>query len=225
MIAYCSYYKADYQLGPVMAQLLPDDNLYERLAIVLPNLFKLRLFSSLDPASEVSPPSENTADYWLHLSLPAKYICRGSDISRGLMDRGERADPHIISCHRAGVRYETPTPIEKRHIVIVKTYPIRLPEHICLHDSILAYTKDFRLSIVEHLEQLIHVLLRGPVKLEFKLYGWFQSCQCGSSRDGFEKLANQLEFVNSMLGDNSPVNTNFEFFSLGEVQSCVVCGE
>ena len=223
MIAYCSYYKADYQLGPVMGQLLPDDNHYERLAMVLPNLFKLRLFSSLDPTSDVSPPYGYTTDYWLHLLLPAKYICRGSDISRGLMDLGERADPPIISCHRPGVRYETSIPSDKRDIVITKTYPVRSPDHICLHDTIEAYTNDFRLSIVEHLEQLIHVLIRSPAKLEFKLYGWFQSCQCGSSRDGFEKIANDLEFVSNLLGDNNPADTNFEFFSLGEVPGCVVC--
>ena len=225
MIAYCTYYKANYQLGPVMAQLLPDEKYYERLAMILPNWFKLRLYPILNTTSVISTLHEYTTDYWLHLSLPAKYICQGPDISRGLADRAERTDPHIISCHRPGVRYEVPTPIEKRHIVIIKTYPVRSPDHICLHDSILAYTNDFRLSIVEHLEQLIHVLLRGPVKLEFKLYGWFQSCQCGSTRDEFEQLANELEFVNCMLGDNSPVNTNFELLSLDEVPDCVVCGE
>jgi hypothetical protein len=120
------------------------------------------------------------------------------------------------------VRYEIPTPIETHRIIIIRTFPARSPDHICFHTSIERYTMDFRSYVQDLLgAQLVHTLLRGPAKLEFKFYGWFQSCQCGSSRDGFEKVANNMEFPSCF----DPIDASFEFFPLGEVSSCVACGE
>jgi len=218
----CWFHDPWAETGPVMAQLLANDNHYERLVDVLPNLNKLRL----SPTSNTTLHQHYTDKHWSHLSLPAKYICFGPESTRFILDGAGRVDPHTIICHgHSGVRFERQKPSTVDQIIIFKTVEALSPGLACPHHDISDYIQAFRILINGALGGILPNLVTDREKLILRVYGWFESCECGSTREGFAKIANSLKFVNWHLENDLPLDIKFEFFPLEDEQVCEVCGE
>jgi hypothetical protein len=204
-----------------MAQLLANDFHYKRLVDVLPNLNKLRLV----PMSRVPYDNHFSNEYWTPLSLPAKYICHGPESALEIRYADGRVDYHTVITHgRSGVRYERPISSAVDQIIISRTLEAAPPGQACPHNEISDYIRDFRLLINSALEPILPFLGTDRVKFIFRLYGWSESCECGSTREGFAKIANALKF-NWPFDNELPLDINFEFLPLEDKQVCEVCGE
>ena len=208
--------------GPVMTQLLANDNHYKRLLDVLPNLNKL----SLSPTYNTTLHQDYSGKWWSHLSLPAKYICHGTESTRFILNGADRVDPHTIICHKhPGVRYERTMSSTVDEIIISRPLEAPPPGRTCPHNNINDYISDFRLFIRKTVAPLLFGLRRDRKRLVIRLYGWFESCECGRTREGFAKIANSLKFVNWHSDNELPLDIKFEFFPLEDEQVCEVCGE
>jgi hypothetical protein len=204
-----------------MTQLLANDFHYNRLVDVLPNLHKLRLV----PMSRIPYHNHFSDKYWTPLSLPAKYICHGPESALEIRYADGRLDYHTVITHgRSGVRYERPISSAVDQIIISKPFEAPPPGQACPHNDISDYIRDFRLHINNALEPILPFLGTDRVKFIFRLYGWSESCECGSTREGFAKIANALKF-NWPFDNELPLDIKFEFFPLEDKQVCEVCGE
>jgi len=207
---------------PVITQLLANDNHYKRLVDVLPNLNKL----SLSPTSIFPHYLDHRDKHWTHLSLPAKHICLGPNSASWILQGADRVDPHTIICHdHPGVRYERTTPSTVDQIIVSRPLEAPPPGRTCPHNDINDYISDFRLFIRKTVAPLLFGLRRDRKRLVIRLYGWFESCECGRTREGFAKIANSLKFVNWHSDNELPLDMNFEFYPLEDEQVCQVCGE
>jgi hypothetical protein len=205
-----------------MAQLLANDFHYKRLVDVLPNINKLRLV----PMSRVPYHNHFSDEYWTPLSLPARYICHGPESAREIRYADGRVDYHTVITHgRSGVRYERPIPSPDDQIIISRTLEAPPPGQACPHNDISDYIRDFRLLINGALDGILPFLVTDREKFIFRAYGWFESCECGGTREGFVKIANSLKFVNWHLEYELPLDIKFEFFPLEDKQVCEVCVE
>lgn len=221
MMIRCWFHGPWAERGPVMTQLLANDNHYKRLVDVLPNLNKLRLAPTSNKHQR-----DITDKHWSHLSLPAKCICYGPESTRLILDGVGRVDPHTIMCHgHSGVRYERTTQSTVDQIIISRTLEAPPPGRACQHINITDYTQYFRLFINGALDGILPFLVTDREKFIFRLYGWFESCECGGTREGFVKIANSLKFVNWHLEYELRLDIKFEFFPLEDKQVCEVCGE
>jgi hypothetical protein len=226
MTAKCLTYSPYYPIGPVLAQLLVGDNHYNRLAGVLPNLIKLELFSAIDDTINITPRQLSSSKKWSKFSLPAKYICRGTDPAPAISTEAYRPEPYTIINHDPSRgRYERTKSSTVDQIIIPITVEAILPGQVCPHSGINGYIRDFQGLIDDCLEGILPILSTDRERLVIRLYGWFESCECGSTREGFAKIANAMGFVHSRCEYRLPLDINFEFFPLGDMQLCQVCGE
>jgi hypothetical protein len=137
-----------------------------------------------------------------------------------------RVDPHTTILHGySDVRFERQIPATVDQIIISRTLKALSPGQKCRHNDINDYIRGFRVFIDSTFARITFTTVDARAKFIFRLYGWFESCECGSTREGFAKIANALKFVNWYSENELPLDIKFEFFPVEDKQVCQICGE
>jgi len=180
--------------------------------------------------------------------MPESLLCTASCPDIGLFSRCQRSTsvvhPGPLEDFQSYLVESTPTPLlfmitrtsdsnvkyQARSTRSLSQGPSRTlkalsPGQKCRHNDINDYIRGFRVFIDSTFAEISFTTVDARAKFIFRLYGWFESCECGSNREGFAKIANSLKFVNWHSDNELPLDIKFEFFPLEDEQVCEVCGE